>query len=134
LLIGLPSLPPPSKALPEAVRPELVLVEAAVTKLTAVVPMVLPTRSDTSTTRMRSLSLWSILVGLLLVPREDEEVVSSRTGEGEGVHQEVVQDSEADEVVSRLEVPVAGPMEGLNVADGVLTGDEEGADTVVGTR
>jgi hypothetical protein len=94
--------------------------------------LLLETLSVTFTTRTRSPSRLLTRVELLLVPLEDEEAGCSRTEDEVEVLLEVPPDSGADEVDSKLlEAGVTGdPSE----VDGVLTVDEAGEDTAVGTR
>jgi len=88
--------------------------------------------SVTFTTRTRSLSHWSTLVELLPVPLEDEEAGCSRTEVEDEVLLVVRLVSEVVEVDSRL--LEAGVTDDPNEVAGVLTEDEAGVDTVVGTR
>lgn len=92
----------------------------------------LETLSVTFTTRTKSRSPSSIRVGPVLVPLGDAEAVSSRTGVEGGVLLEGLLGSEVDEVDSRLVVP--GVTVDPRGVDGVLTVDEAGAVTAVGTR
>jgi hypothetical protein len=129
---GRPSLPTPNRVLEVETLDRAVPVEEGETPTECPPRPLLETLSVTFMTRTKSRSRSSIRVGPALGPLGDVEAVSSRTGVEEGVLLEGLLGSEVDEVDSRRVVP--GVTVDPRGVDGVLTVDEAGAVTAVGTR